>query len=75
MTSPELSKGFCEDIAALQKLGVRVVVVHGGGPQIKAMLEKVGVESRFEGGMRVSFCSLLESFKWKSNRSSTHLKR
>ena len=54
MTSPELSKGFCEDIAALQKLGVRVVVVHGGGPQIKAMLEKVGVESRFEGGMRVS---------------------
>jgi acetylglutamate kinase len=54
MTSPELSKGFCEDIAALQKLGVKVVVVHGGGPQIKSMLEKVGVESRFEGGMRVS---------------------
>mmetsp|Transcript_12539 Transcript_12539/g.18983 ORF Transcript_12539/g.18983 Transcript_12539/m.18983 type:complete len:346 (-) Transcript_12539:166-1203(-) len=54
MTSPELAKGFCEDIAALQKLGVKVVVVHGGGPQIKSMLEKVGVESRFEGGMRVS---------------------
>lgn len=54
MTSPELAKGFCEDIASLQKMGVRVVVVHGGGPQIKAMLEKVGVESRFEGGMRVS---------------------
>mmetsp|Transcript_20734 Transcript_20734/g.19954 ORF Transcript_20734/g.19954 Transcript_20734/m.19954 type:complete len:350 (-) Transcript_20734:147-1196(-) len=54
MTSPELSKGFCEDVAALQKLGIRVVVVHGGGPQINKMLEKVGVESRFEGGMRVS---------------------
>ena len=54
MTSPELAKGFCEDVAALQKLGVRVVVVHGGGPQIKSMLETVGVESRFEGGMRVS---------------------
>lgn len=54
MTSPELSKGFCEDVAALQKLNIRVVVVHGGGPQIKSMLEKVGVESRFEGGMRVS---------------------
>lgn len=54
MTSPELSKGFCEDVAALQKLGVKVVVVHGGGPQIKSMLEKVGVDSRFEGGMRVS---------------------
>jgi len=54
MTSPALSKGFCEDVATLQTLGIRVVVVHGGGPQINAMLEKVGVESRFEGGMRVS---------------------
>lgn len=54
MTSPELKAGFCQDVAALQKVGVRVVVVHGGGPQINAMLEKVGVESRFEGGMRVS---------------------
>lgn len=54
MTSPELSKGFCEDVADLQKLGIRVVVVHGGGPQINKMLDKVGVESRFEGGMRVS---------------------
>jgi len=54
MTSPELSKGFCEDVAALQKLGVKVVVVHGGGPQIATMLERVGVESSFEGGMRVS---------------------
>jgi len=60
MTSPELAKGFCEDIAALQKLGMRVVVVHGGGPQIKAMLEKVGVESRFEGGMRVSSKEVVE---------------
>lgn len=60
MTSPELAKSFCEDIAALQKLGMRVVVVHGGGPQIKAMLEKVGVESRFEGGMRVSSKEVVE---------------
>jgi len=60
MTSPELAKGFCEDIAALQKLGMRIVVVHGGGPQIKAMLEKVGVESRFEGGMRVSSKEVVE---------------
>jgi len=60
MTSPELAKGFCSDIAALQKLGMRVVVVHGGGPQIAAMLEKVGVESRFEGGMRVSSADVVE---------------
>lgn len=54
MTSPELASLFCEDVAALQNLGLRVVVVHGGGPMINSMLEKVGVESRFEGGMRVS---------------------
>eukprot|EP00573_Skeletonema_grethae_P011042 CAMPEP_0201697332 /NCGR_PEP_ID=MMETSP0578-20130828/10796_1 /ASSEMBLY_ACC=CAM_ASM_000663 /TAXON_ID=267565 /ORGANISM="Skeletonema grethea, Strain CCMP 1804" /LENGTH=338 /DNA_ID=CAMNT_0048183481 /DNA_START=90 /DNA_END=1106 /DNA_ORIENTATION=- len=54
MTTPELATLFCQDIATLQKLGLRIVVVHGGGPMINAMLEKVGVESRFEGGMRVS---------------------
>mmetsp|Transcript_21801 Transcript_21801/g.60605 ORF Transcript_21801/g.60605 Transcript_21801/m.60605 type:complete len:339 (+) Transcript_21801:112-1128(+) len=54
MTSVELKDLFCQDVAALQKLGLKVVVVHGGGPQINAMLEKVGVESRFEGGLRVS---------------------
>lgn len=54
MTSPELAALFCEDIATLQKLGLRVVVVHGGGPMINSMLEKVGVESTWEGGMRVS---------------------
>lgn len=54
MTSEELKDLFCEDVAALQSLGVRVTVVHGGGPQINAMLEQVGVESRFENGMRVS---------------------
>lgn len=54
MTSPELKAGFCKDVVTLQNLGVRIVVVHGGGPQINAMLETVGVESRFEGGMRVS---------------------
>ena len=60
MTSPELKAGFCEDVAALQKVGIRVVVVHGGGPQINAMLEKVGVESRFEGGFRVSSEEVVE---------------
>jgi len=54
MTSPELKAGFCQDVVTLQNLGVRMIVVHGGGPQINAMLEQVGVESRFEGGMRVS---------------------
>jgi len=54
MTSPELKAVFCQDVVTLQNLGVRILVVHGGGPQINSMLEQVGVESRFEGGMRVS---------------------
>ena len=54
MTSQDLKDKFCEDVAALQNMGIRMVVVHGGGPQISSMLEKVSVESRFEGGMRVS---------------------
>lgn len=60
MTSEDLKEKFCEDVAALQKLGIRVVVVHGGGPQINNMLKKVGVESRFEGGMRVSSTEVVE---------------
>ena len=60
MTSEDLASKFCQDVAALQKLGVRVVVVHGGGPQIASMLDKVGVESRFEGGMRVSSPEVVE---------------
>ena len=60
MTSPELKKMFCQDVAHLQQLGLRVVVVHGGGPQINKMLETVGVESRFEGGMRVSSTEVVD---------------
>jgi len=60
MTSPELAQSFCQDVAALQKLGIKVVVVHGGGPQISSMLEKVNVETNFEGGMRVSSKAVVE---------------
>jgi len=60
MTSPELAQSFCQDVASLQKLGIKIVVVHGGGPQISSMLEKVNVETRFEGGMRVSSSAVVE---------------
>jgi acetylglutamate kinase len=48
------------DVATLQNFGIRVVVVHGGGPMINAMLDRLGVESRFEGGMRVSSPQVVE---------------
>jgi acetylglutamate kinase len=54
MTSPELQKAFAEDVVFLRYAGVRVVVVHGGGPQITAHLERLGVPSEFRGGYRVT---------------------
>ncbi|MDT7546850.1 MAG: acetylglutamate kinase [Actinomycetota bacterium] len=54
MTSPELQTAFAEDVVFLRYAGVRVVVVHGGGPQITAHLERLGVPSEFRGGYRVT---------------------
>jgi acetylglutamate kinase len=60
MTSPELALGFCQDVAVLQNLGICVIVIHGGGPQSSSMLDKVQVETRFDGGMRVSSREVVE---------------
>ncbi len=54
MTSPELQQSFAEDVVFLRYAGVRVVVVHGGGPQINAHLGRLGVVSEFRGGLRVT---------------------
>lgn len=52
MESEELKAQVMEDIVLLQLVGVKVVLVHGGGPEISGMLKKIGKESRFVGGMR-----------------------
>jgi len=54
MGDPELGKAFARDIALLKQSKVNPIVVHGGGPQIGAMLKKMGIESKFEGGLRVT---------------------
>ena len=54
MTSPELQAAFAEDIVYLRYTGVRIVVVHGGGPQITEHLDRLGLESEFRGGLRVT---------------------
>ena len=54
MTDDTLKQAFAEDIAFLRFAGFRPVVVHGGGPQISAMLDKLGIESEFRGGLRVT---------------------
>ncbi len=54
MGDPEAAADFAEDIVLLKAVGIDPVVVHGGGPQIGAMLKKLGVESRFVDGLRVT---------------------
>ncbi len=54
MGDPELGQAFARDIALLKQSGVNPIVVHGGGPQIGAMLTQIGIESKFEGGLRVT---------------------
>ncbi len=54
MGDPEAARYFAEDVVLLKAVGINPVVVHGGGPQIGAMLAKLGVESRFVDGLRVT---------------------
>ena len=54
MGDPEAQRDFAEDVVLLKAVGINPVVVHGGGPQIGAMLKRLGVESSFVGGLRVT---------------------
>ncbi|SHG78474.1 N-acetylglutamate kinase [Jatrophihabitans endophyticus] len=54
MTSPELQQAFAEDVMFLRFAGLKPVIVHGGGPQITAHLARLGIESEFRGGLRVT---------------------
>ena len=54
MGDPEAAQDFAQDIVLLKAVGINPVVVHGGGPQIGAMLAKMGVESTFVDGLRVT---------------------
>ncbi|PJJ43376.1 N-acetylglutamate kinase [Glutamicibacter mysorens] len=54
MVNDELRRAFAEDIVFLRHAGINPVVVHGGGPQINKMLDTLGIESEFRGGLRVT---------------------
>ena len=54
MTDPQLKKSVMQDILLLQLVGVKVILVHGGGPEISSMLKKLSIESHFENGLRVT---------------------
>jgi acetylglutamate kinase len=54
MGDPDLARTFARDITLLETSGVKPVVVHGGGPQIGEMLDKLGIKSEFQAGLRVT---------------------
>ena len=60
MGDAELARDFAEDVVLLKAVGINPVVVHGGGPQIGAMLKRLGVESQFVGGLRVTDAATAE---------------
>ena len=60
MGDAAFGKAFAQDIAMLKQSGINPIVVHGGGPQIGAMLEKMGIKSTFEGGLRVTDAQTVE---------------
>jgi acetylglutamate kinase len=54
MVDPQARRAFAADLVLLRYAGIRPVVVHGGGPQISSMLDRLGIESEFRGGYRVT---------------------
>jgi acetylglutamate kinase len=60
MGEEQLGRDFARDIVLLEQTAINPVVVHGGGPQIEAMLKKVGVQSQYAGGLRITDEKTLE---------------
>ena len=60
MTDDDLKRAFAADMVFLRNCGIRPVVVHGGGPQISAMLKKLGIAGDFKGGFRVTTPEVLD---------------
>lgn len=54
MGDPAAAEDFAEDVVLLEQAGVKPIVVHGGGPQIGRMLDKLGIRSEFQAGLRVT---------------------
>jgi acetylglutamate kinase len=63
MTNDELKEAVMSDIVLLTEVGIKVVLVHGGGPEINSMLKRVGVESKFIGGLRYTDSETIDIVK------------
>jgi acetylglutamate kinase len=60
MIDPALQKAFAADMVFLRYAGIKPVIVHGGGPQISSMLGRLGIESEFRGGLRVTSAEAMD---------------
>jgi acetylglutamate kinase len=60
MGQEQMARDFARDIVLLEQTAINPVIVHGGGPQIEAMLKRVGVQSQFEAGLRITDAKTLE---------------
>ena len=54
LIDPDLFDKFIEDVSVLHKLGLKIIIIHGGGPRIKTELAKLNIESEFINGLRVT---------------------
>src|SRR3974390_895062 len=64
MTDEHLKESFARDVVMLKLVGMKPVVVHGGGPQIDEALERVGKKSEFVHGLRVTDAETMEIVEW-----------
>jgi len=64
MTDPTLQAAFAQDVVMLQALGICPVVVHGGGPQIESLLQRLGKKGEFIQGMRVTDAETMQVVQW-----------
>src|ERR1700758_2321701 len=60
MGQEQLAASFAQDIVLLEQAAINPVVVHGGGPQIQVMLEKLGIRSQFAAGLRITDAAAIE---------------
>ena len=60
MTDPALARQFADDVVLMRSVGMRPVVVHGGGPQISALMERLGMVPEFRDGLRVTDADSLD---------------
>lgn len=76
MLDPQLRESFAQDVVLLHAVGIKPVVVHGGGPQINQLIDKLGLKSRFVRGMRVTDEATMEAVEMvlqKLNKEITAL--